>query len=127
MPSKKLLLFPLIVFLLSSCDCVYNYTYEVENQSSSTIKVKWEASDFVGMGPLDSLEIEPGNTSALFSTGHGIEPCRTGPFFRDVNQMFIAITITKDDTIVSKLDFLENAQWNFDDGLYTAAVADSAF
>lgn len=116
-----------LFFLLSSCDCEYDYTYEVKNKSSSTIKVKWETVDFISSDLIDSVEIAPGNTQILFMTAHGIEPCRTGPFYQEIDGDLVSFTITKDDSVVTKLDYMDDTPWLYEDGLYKAVIADSAF
>jgi hypothetical protein len=116
-----------LTLLLSACDCAYDYTYNVENQSSTTIKVRWEETGFTSGSLIDSTTISPGSTVTIFSPDHGIEPCRTGPFFREVTSDLTSIRITKDDSIETKIDFMESDNWLYEEGLYKAVVADSSF
>ncbi len=116
-----------LALFLSSCDCIYEYSYEVENQSSSSIKVKWESHSYTTSGLMDSVEISPGNTQNLFMSEHGIEACKGGPFYRDVSFDLVSIQITKGDSVGTKLDFMANEQWDFEEGVYRAVVTDAAF
>ena len=113
----------ILTLFFAACDCAYDYTYSVANESSSTIHIKWQQD---GMAA-DSMDVPPNRMLRLFETIHGIEPCHEGHIFQDVDVMLVSISITKDDSIATKLDFRENEQWEYEEGRYRAVVSDDSF
>ncbi len=111
------------LFLLTSCDCLYNYEYKIENRSSKSIHISWDLS----YGLDSSISIESGKSAILFTIDHGIERCRKGPFFEDVNKKLIEVNVVNTDTLTSKLDYTHNDQWSYNDGKYIAIVKDDEF
>ncbi len=122
MKSALFMLIATFILLISSCDCAYEYTHEVENQANSTIHIKWTSYEVA-----NSIMIPPEKSMVLFTTIHGIEPCHEGPFFQDVVVDIGAITITKNDSISTRLDFTANEQWMYEDGTYKAVVGEDDF
>lgn len=116
-------LFFLLLFLFS-CDCTYDYEYIIENQTNSTIKIKWDAkfADF----PIDSTEIVEGTSQTFYRTSHGVEPCYDGPFFTEVTVDFNSLSIQK-DSLFSNRDYLESDQWTYSDGVYFTIITEKEF
>jgi hypothetical protein len=106
----------LFTLSLGSCDCTYSYHYEVFNDSASVIWVHWTHDNLV-----DSIEITPNGIAELFVTQHGIEQCRKGPFFRDVNQDLQEIEVRLNDSITSEKNYLLNENWSFTSEEYGGA------
>jgi len=106
----------LSVGLLASCDYAYDYTYEVTNDTDSEVKIK------VQTFRIDSTySISANETQILFVTDHGLEGSK-GPYFEDVAEEINVFVVTKNDTLVSTKDYLDNSSWDYDDGLYHATI-----
>ncbi len=111
----------LSALFLSSCDCTYDYTYVVQNNTDDSIKVYWEHINFEHTNTIPS-----GATEQIIITSHGVEDCDNGPFFQDVEEDLKAINVSKNgDT--STLDYRENAQWMYSNGKYETTVSESEF
>ena len=90
----------LYIFLLFPFHCGGRLIF---NDSASVIWVHWTHDNLV-----DSIEITPNGIAELFVTQHGIEQCRKGPFFRDVNQDLQEIEVRLNDSITSEKNYLLN-------------------
>lgn len=114
-------LLPLLLIVFASCDCTYDYTYVVQNDTSDSIKVYWEHINFKHTNTIAS-----GVKEQIIITNHGMEDCDEGPFYQDVNQDLKTIHVSKNgDT--SKLDYRQNAQWNFLEGKFETTVTETEF
>jgi hypothetical protein len=111
----------LSVLSLTSCDYAYDYTYEVTNDTDSEVKIK------VQTFRIDSTySISANETQILFVTDHGLEGSK-GPYFEDVAEELDEFIVTKNDTLISTKDYLDNSSWNYDDGLYHTTIENNEF
>jgi len=122
MKLNKLGLFLIFsVLSLTSCDYAYDYTYKVTNDTDSEVKIKVQTFQ------IDSTySISANVTQILFVTDHGLEGSK-GPYFEDVAEEINEFVVTKNDTLVSTKDYLENSSWDYDDGLYHTTIEDIEF
>ncbi len=119
--NKLRLILIICICSLISCDYIYDYTYKVTNDTNSEVKIK------VKTFRIDSTySISANETQILFVTDHGLESSK-GPHFEDVANELDKFTVTKNDTLISTKDYLDNSSWNYDDGLYYATIEDSEF
>lgn len=119
---KKDLLIPFIcLFAFFSCDHTYKYTYEVTNESDSEVRIDLESSRFDS-----SYLVSTNETIILFVTEHGVE-ASNGPYFKDVAYDLDEFIVTKDRTLISKKDYLDNSSWIYSDGWYRATVTNEEF
>ncbi len=110
-----------IIFLLSSCDAVYYYTYQVTNKTNSEIEIELKTFH------IDTIyTIGKNVTKILFETDHGVESIK-GPYYRDVSYDLKIINIIKNDTIISSKNYLDSASWSFNDGIYSAIIEPNEF
>ena len=128
MRLKKFYILPLIVITtwLTACkDCGYNYSYEIQNATNSDVQIFWTQM----LNSPDSLTLEAGETKVLFTSWHGIEPCRDIPIYRDVNYDLESFQVVKVDSVnlESKSNYLSNDSWEFIDGTYQAIITESEF
>ena len=128
MRLRKIYILPLIAImtLLTACiDCGYNYSYEILNTSNSEVNIFWTQ---IFNSP-DSLTLKSGETKVLFTSWHGIEPCRDIPIFRDVEYDLESFKIVKMDSanLESNLNYLSNDSWEFIDGTYQATINETEF
>lgn len=119
--SKLTCLF-LISLGLSSCDCTYDYAYEVENQTNGEIKVYYG-----GAVDSTSVAIQSNGSEVLFITDHGTEACKDGPFYADVVEDLQFIEVVKEDSLNSTKNYLFNGSWTYINGTYTARVTEEEF
>jgi hypothetical protein len=110
----------LVLFTFSSCEHFYNYSYEIENKSSSEIIV--ELTTFKGNV---KYIIEKDEKKIIFKTDHGVEK-PNGPYFKDVSSDFKKCIVSKNDTLSNK-NYLDNSSWSYLDGHYKAIVQDDEF
>lgn len=77
----------------------------------------------------DSLTLVPSETKKLFTSWHGIEPCRDIPIFRDVDYDLESFQVVKIDSVnlESNSNYLSNDSWEFIDGTYQATITESEF
>ena len=109
------------MWFLASCDYAYDYTYEVTNDTDSEIKIK------VKTFRIDSTySVSANETQILFVDDHGLEGSK-GPYFEDVAEELDKFIVTKNDTLISTKDYLDNSSWDYNDGLYHATVDDNEF
>ena len=128
MRLRKIYILPLIAImtLLTACiDCGYNYSYEILNATNSDVQIFWTQM----FNSPDSLTLESGETKVLFTSWHGIEPCRDIPIFRDVEYDLESFKIVKMDSanLESNLNYLSNDSWEFIDGTYQATINETEF
>ena len=112
--------------LLTACiDCGYNYSYEILNTTNSELQIFWTQM----FSSPDSLTLEPGETKVLFTSWHGIEPCRNIPIFRDIDYDLESFKVVKMDSanLESNLNYLSNDSWEFIDGTYQATINETEF
>ncbi len=115
----------LILFFIVSCDCMYDYTYEVTNNSDSNIKIDLTI-DYKTF-KLDSVfNVNQNETKKLFITDHFIEGCN-GPYFLDVSFDLDKFIVSKNDTIFSKKNYLENSSWQYANGFYRTTITNEEF
>lgn len=111
----------LIPVLLTCCDYGYDYTYKVTNDSDFDVKIELETFRF------DSTYfILAHERKTLFTKSHGAEGSK-GPYYDDVANDLYKFVLTKNDTIFSTRDYLENAAWEYNDGLYHATIESEEF
>ena len=125
---RKILILPLIAImtLLTACiDCGYNYSYEILNATNSEVQIFWTQM----FSSPDSLTLDSGETKVLFTSWHGIEPCRDIPIFRDVDYDLESFKVVKMDSanLESNLNYLSNDSWQFIDGTYQATINETEF
>lgn len=113
-----ILLFPL---LLTKCECWYDYTYTLDNQSSYTITVEIGFENRIG-----NENIESGESMEIRHTNHGVEKCQ-GPYEGNIDRDFQSFKITTNDTLVSTKNYRLDESWNWNDGNYSAVVTDIEF
>jgi hypothetical protein len=119
--SYLVLAFFLAIFSLSSCEYVYDYTYQVKNETDSEISIEVKAH------MIDSIyTIGVNETKILIITDHGVEGSK-GPYFEDVSSDLQSFVVTKDDTIASSKNYLANSAWNFNEGLYSTIINKDEF
>ena len=110
-----------IIFLLSSCDAVYNYTYQVTNKTNSEIEIELKTFQ------IDTIyTIEKNVTKILFVTDHGVERPKC-PYYRDVSYDLKKFNVMKNDTIISSKNYLDSASWSFNNGIYNAIIEPDEF
>ena len=115
-----------IMTLFTACkDCGYNYSYEIQNATNTDVQIFWTQK----LNSPDSLILESGETTVLFNSYHGIEPCRDIPIFRDVDYDIESFTVVKMDStnLESNLNYLSNDSWKFIDGTYHATITETEF
>lgn len=109
-----------LLLILTGCDYVYDYSYRVTNKSDGQIKV------YVKTLKINStFLIQKDSTKLLFIQQHRIGS--NGPHFRDVYDDFEVFTVTKNDTLESSRNYLENDAWTFEKGDYSIIVTDDEF
>ena len=128
MRLRKIYILPLIAImtLLTACiDCGYNYSYEILNATNSELQIFWTQM----FSSPDSLTLESGENKVLFTSWHGIEPCRDIPIFRDVDYDLDSFKVVKMDSanLESNLNYLSNDSWEFIDGTYQATINETEF
>lgn len=110
-----------LLLIMSGCEYVYDYSYTVANKSDGQIKV------YVKTFRIDStFTILKDSTKALFIDDHGIEGSG-GPYFDDVTGDLDDFKVTKNETLISKRDYLKNDAWIFQDGDYSTTVTNDEF
>lgn len=111
----------ILVFILTSCEYSYDYSYVVTNKTDAEIKVhvKTFRIDSVFVILMDSSKL-------LFIDDHGIEGSK-GPYFDDVINDLDKFEVTKNDTLKSKRDYLKNDMWTFEKGRYSTIVTNNEF
>ena len=117
---KAILCFATLI-LLSSCDYVYDYTYQVTNSTDSEIKI-----ELVTHSVDSTYLISSNETKILFVTDHGVEGSK-GPYFEDVSFDLKEFLVTKADTLSSTRDYLANSSWNYNDGVYKTTITEEEF
>ena len=88
------------VLVFASCECVYDYSYEIKNETDGKLTIALtnntaQYNESIGIGTSDTL----------FVTDHGIEQCRKGPFYQEVSIDIETISVWKDDTLLSTRDY----------------------
>lgn len=117
----RLILLILTIFSLSACEYAYDYTYQVKNETDSELKIELKTFR------IDSIyTIAVNETKVLFITDHGIEGSK-GPYFDDVSVDLDKFIVTKNDTLVSSKNYLDNSSWNFENGLYSTTINNDEF
>jgi hypothetical protein len=110
--------------LFFSCEQGYNYEYSLENNTDSVITIYFKTK----FGD-STLFIESNKVRIIFDTYHGLEG-NGGPFFSDVKNDFIKISVIKGG-IKSSKNYLQNDLWKFSkknkSGRYQAVVKESEF
>jgi len=119
--KKDLLTLFICLFSFFSCDHTYEYTYEVTNESDSEVKIDLKASRFDS-----SYLVGTNDTKILFVKEHGVE-AQNGPYFKDVSYDLDEFIVTKDRTLISKKDYLDNSSWIYNDGWYRATITNEEF
>ncbi|TKG97212.1 hypothetical protein EYV94_01935 [Puteibacter caeruleilacunae] len=116
--------FIIVCFLtltFTSCEHVYNYTYLIENESDSEVIIVFSNAR------MDStFTVGIGEKVALYSTHHG-EESSGGPFKKDVTVDIDVIMVRSNSGLISSKDYLDNAAWSFQNGVYTAVIETSDF
>ena len=111
-----------LTLFMTSCEYRYNYSYTLTNKTDSQIKV------YVKTFLIDSIyTIAKDSTEMLFIKDHGIESGSKGPYFRKVTEDLDKFTVTINDTLVSKRDYLKNEPWTFNKGDYSTIVTNNEF
>ena len=120
-----LLLFANISLFTACIDCGYEYSYEALNTTNTDVQISWTQK----FESPDSLTLEPGETEVLFTSFHGIEPCRDIPIFRDVDYDLESFNVVKMDStnLESNSNYLSNDSWEFIDGTYQATIIETEF
>ena len=113
--------------LLTGCDCVYTYRFEVRNATSASIEVSFSAND------KDSVATIEGEIAVvlLMTEGRvrgclGDEP-NGGIPEEEVADLIDAVRVRKADGSFSSRDYLSNDAWFYDNGIYRAYVTDAEF
>lgn len=120
MKQLSIFLFLGLVLSLGGCDCTFDYTYIVDNDSTSPITVQ-----FTQQSRSASVWIDAEESKTLLTTDNGVEDC-DGPHQSDIDNMFESITVLQ-DSIPSTLIYLDNANWRYSNGTYRATVTDEEF
>ena len=121
MNNFRLIVLFVISMSLSSCDSLYDYTYQVKNETDSEVKIELKTFH------IDSIyTIGVNETKVLFITDHGVEGSK-GPYFDNVSVDLKKIIVTKNDTVVSSKNYLDNSSWFFDNGLYYNIINNDEF
>ncbi|TRX61666.1 hypothetical protein [Carboxylicivirga sp. M1479] len=116
-----LLLLLLIGLSMAACDYLYDYTYQVTNDSDADITIELKSFQ------IDSIYIIPVNeTRVLFITDHGVEGAK-GPYFEDVTMDLDEFIVVKDGTLTSSRNYLDNSSWDYADGLYSTTINNEEF
>ena len=128
MRLKKIYILALfaIMTLLTACkDCGYNYSYEILNATNSDVQIFWTQM----LNSPDSLSLKSAEKKVLFTSWHGIEPCRDIPIFRGVDYDLESIKVVKMDSanLESNLNYLSNDSWEFIGGTYQATINETEF
>ncbi len=118
---KKFIYITLILIFIVSCDYMYDYTYEVTNNSDSNIKIKLKTFNLDSVFNVNQNEIK-----ILFITHHQVEGS-DGPYFKDVSFDLANFIVSKNDTIFSKKDYLNNSSWQYDNGFYRTTITNEEF
>lgn len=109
-----------LLLIIAGCDYAADASYRVTNNTDGQIKV------YVKTFRINStFLIQKDSTKLLF-----IQEYRTGPdgaYFRDVSEDLEFFTVTKNDTLTSTRDYLENDAWDFENGDYSTIVTDDEF
>lgn len=123
----KILCFSLLsITTFASCDYGYRYTYEVTNNTDTTIEVHLRTRYLRG----DSVVALPAMArQVVYETSHGVEG-RTGPYYRkvavDLDSFYI---IKRQDTATP--DYLRDSCWKFTksgpNGIYATEVTNGNF
>lgn len=121
MKNSEMTLLFLSIISLNSCDYSYHYSYQVKNDTDSELKIELKTFQ------IDSTyTIAMNESKVLLITDHGIEGPK-GPYFEDVSFDLDKFIVTKDDTLISSKNYLDNSSWNFDNGLYSSTINDDEF
>ncbi len=116
-----LLMFTMVVSFSSCVDYGYDYSYRVSNQTNSEIKIEVKTVE------IDSIySVSSNETKILFVTDHGLEGPK-GPYFADVASDLETFVVIKNDTLISTKNYLDNASWNYNDGVYSTTVEENEF
>jgi len=129
--KKNIFLIVLIAIILTSCDCVFDYTFKAKNLTSSEIEFRYKKGD-----RNESLSLMPNEEKEIFvSDGFrcGCRDCqgsRINSVDSTINFIMTDITVIKNDSI-SKTNFNYEYNWEFESkkklGVYTAKITDSNF
>jgi hypothetical protein len=121
---KKTLYLFILIFLLYSCDGIYDYTYIVSNETNFTIQIDvktktWEIID-------STFFVEKNRTDTLFIVDHGVEG-GNGPHFNHLFEDIDSFIVSIGDTIFSKRNFIEDDEWTYSDGVYSTLITEEEF
>lgn len=131
--TKQLLLILLLssTFMIS-CDCEFNYEFNVINETQTEIKV-----EFVQGAEQKKITVKPNENKTLVITDGfrcGCTDCkgsRINSVDSTMNYLISDIKILKNDTVETKIDFNNEYNWEFESrkklGLYTARIDNSDF
>lgn len=115
-----------LVFLMTSCEYSYEYSYKVTNKSDSEIYVN------IKTFRIDTtFFILKDSSKVLVTSNHGNEGSH-GPYFENVKIDLDKFIVTKNDNVKSNRDYLMNDAWTFTKepsfkGLYSAIVTNDEF
>lgn len=110
-----------LLMIASGCEHTYEYSYTVTNQSDGQIKISVKT-----FGVDSTFSIPKDSTKLLFSRWHGLEGNK-GPYFHDVKLDLVRFSVTRNDTIKSTRDYLNNDAWTFNKGNYSTTVTNDEF
>jgi hypothetical protein len=121
LPLRRRFFLSLIILAFSFASCEYEaqLTYKIKNSSTTPLKVICTNTD--GIATTDTFNIETGKETmiALIPQGIGLvkKYKETGTSLRDFSRM----DIFKNDTIISRINFLNTARWQYvENSKYTA-------
>jgi hypothetical protein len=123
----------LFVIVLNSCDCIFDYRFEVSNALNSNITIKYNSRQ----SEEKVITLKPGETGILYS-GDGFlcacTDCKGSPINSvdsTINYFIPNLKIFKNDSIQTITDFNKEKNWSFVSkkrlGVYTAKVKEADF
>jgi hypothetical protein len=113
--------FLFVITIIWSCDGLYYYEYEVTNDSSLKVTVKFEHNEGSGI-----WDIGIGNTQKIFTIDHGIEG-GNGPHFSGISEDIFKFEVKNSEGKISNRDYLQDESWEFYKGKYMTTVSDDEF
>ncbi len=122
----ELFCFCTLVFFLGGCclgDVVYEYTYEIENNSSSDITVR-----VYTINAKDTFDIQSGETQLVAINDFIRSACNRHRYTSDQIEGFLdSLIVSNDNSVPSNKDYLDKNSWSFDEGDYFTFVTDEEF
>jgi hypothetical protein len=116
-----------VLFYFTSCDPVYEYTYEVTNSANAEISIYLKRNHYSTLeDKVEVFFIGRNETKIVLTSTHGVEP-PDGPFFDDVTHDLDSFEVVKNTTEISNRDYLDNSSWSYENGQYSTTVTNDEF